>query len=163
MDSLVHVVISEYSGIPRSIVESVYAVAYRLRYRQPTVGDVLRKSKFELEDGIVAALISAALRLLPVDNTVEGIAIRTEKHRIKEVEAKRAEDNFCTELLRSSHVFLREDQQLGNAVTLDVLFQKPTPICGHLCFWLEYKNYFGFRSNPFVVASNKKQLLRYAT
>ena len=159
LNSSVHVVISEYSGIPRSIVESVYAVAYRLRFRQPTVGDVLRNSKFELEDGIVAALISAAQRLLPVDNTAEGIAIRTERH----LEAKRAEENFCTELLRSGHIFLREDQQVGKAVTPDVLFQEPTPICGHLCFWLEYKDSFGFRSNLFVAAKTKKQLLRYAT
>ncbi|CZT08652.1 uncharacterized protein RAG0_13652 [Rhynchosporium agropyri] len=159
LDSPVHVVISEYSGIPRSIVESVYAVAKRLRFKPPTVGDVLRNSKFVLEDGIVAALISAAQRLLPVDNTEEGIAIRTQRH----LEAKRTEENFCTQLLRSGHIFLRENQQLGKAVTPDVLFQESTLICGHLCFWLEYKDSFGFRSNPFVAASTKRQLLKYAT
>jgi hypothetical protein len=81
----------------------------------------------------------------------------------KDMEAKLAEDNFCTELLRSGHIFLREDQQDGMAVTPDVLFRKPTLICGHLCSWLEYKNSFGFRSNPYVAASTRKQLLKYAT
>lgn len=116
-----------------------------------------------LEDAIVSALIAAALRMLPNDDTVEGIAIRAERHRIKAAEARCAEDDFCTELARFGYIFHREDQQAGNVVTPDVLFQKPILICGHLCLWLEYKNYFGFRSNPFVAASTKTQLRRYAT
>lgn len=165
LDSPTHVsiTISGYSGIPRPIVESVFAIACQLRHRKPSVADVLRRSKFALEDGIVTALLSAALRLLPMDNTVEGIALRTEQHRMKRVEAQLAEDYFCVELVRSGYIFLREHQQTGNAVTPDVLFQEPTPVCGHLCLWLEYKNTFGFRSNPYVAASTKKQLQRYAT
>ena len=31
-----------------------------------------------------------------------------------------------------------------------------------MCTWLEYKNYFGFRSNPFVASASKKQYQKYA-
>ena len=36
-------------------------------------------------------------------------------------------------------------------------------VVGHLCQWLEYKNFFGFRENPYVGPRNKKQLRKYAT
>jgi len=128
------------------------------------VDDILRKTKTELDITIVSSLISAALRNLPIDNTPQGLALRTEKHRIKRAESQQAEDAFCMELSRLGHVYLREQHQQGvGAVTPDVRFETPIPICGHLCLWIEYKNYFGFRSNPFIAAQNKKQYQRYAT
>jgi hypothetical protein len=36
-------------------------------------------------------------------------------------------------------------------------------IDGHLCHWIEFKNYFGFKSNPLIASKNKKQLKRYAS
>jgi hypothetical protein len=127
------------------------------------VEDILRRTKTELEHQIVSALISAALRLLPTDDTPYGIALRTEKHQIKAAEAKCAEDSFCVALSRLGLKYIRESQQQGEASTPDILFRKPTIICGHLCFWLEFKNYFGFRENPFVASKNKKQFQKYAT
>lgn len=34
-------------------------------------------------------------------------------------------------------------------------FFKNRPLFVVMCFWLEYNFFFGFRSNPFVAASNK--------
>ena len=141
----------------------VYATAIKLRFKQPTVDDILRRTKTELERQIVSALISAALRLLPIDNTPYGIALRTEKHQVKAAEAKFAEDSFCVALSRCGLKYIRESQQQGETSTPDIRFENPTIICGHLCFWLEFKNYFGFRKNPFVASKNKKQFQRYAT
>ncbi|KAF4633640.1 hypothetical protein G7Y89_g4481 [Cudoniella acicularis] len=152
-----------YIGIPRSIVSPVYATAVRLRFRRPTVDDILRHTETELDNSIVSALIAAALRLLPIDDTPHGIALRTEKLRIKAAEAKHAEDSFCAELSQRGLIFLRESQQQGESSTPDVRFQQPISICGHLCMWLEYKNYFGFRENPFIASKNKKQYHKYAT
>ena len=130
-----------YLGIHRSIVDPVYATAVRLRFEQPTVNDIRRKTGTELDEMIVSSLIGAARRLLPIDNTPQGNALRIEQHRIKLADSKRAEDTFCAELDRLGYVFLREAQQEGEAVTPDVRFIKPTNVCGHLCMWLEYKNY----------------------
>ena len=102
-----------YLGIPRSIIEPIYATAVGLRFKQPTVSDVLRQTGTELDERIVSSLISAALRLLPIDNTPQGIALRIEQHRTKAAESKRDEDTFCSELDRLGYVFFREAQQEG--------------------------------------------------
>jgi hypothetical protein len=101
---------------------------------------------------------------LLVDNTPEGIELQIEKHQIKAAEAKHAEDAFCAKLSRLGSDYLREDQQRAEIVlTPDVRFEEPTFICSHLCFWLEYKNYFGFRANLFVARQSKKQYWKYVT
>ena len=153
----------KYTGIPRSVVSPVYVTAFKQRFTQPTVDDILRLTKTKLEIPIVTALISAALRLLPVDNTLSGIAERVEKHRIMAAEAKRAEDSFCLALSQRGLKYVRESQQQGETATPDIRLQNPTIIYGHLCFWLEFKNYFGFRENPFLASKNKKQFQKYAT
>ncbi|TAQ84811.1 hypothetical protein B7494_g6870 [Chlorociboria aeruginascens] len=153
----------KYIGVSRSVVSPVYATALKLRFQQPTVDDILRHIDTKLDKLIVSTLIAAALRLLPVDNTPNGIALRTEKSRVTAVKAKDAEDSFCAALSRRGLRYLRESQEQGEASTPDVRFEQPTFICGHLCSWLEYKNYFGFRANPFLASKNKKQFRRYAT
>ncbi|KFY82975.1 hypothetical protein V498_08364, partial [Pseudogymnoascus sp. VKM F-4517 (FW-2822)] len=89
LDSPAHIpaTSAKYIGIPRSVVSPVYGTAIKLRFKQPTVDDILQRTKTELERQIVSALISAALRLLPIDNTPYGIALRTEKHQVKAAEA----------------------------------------------------------------------------
>ena len=76
-----------YIGIPRSAVSPVFATARRLRFREPTVDDILRRTKTELNNQIVSALIAAALRLLPVDDMLHGIALQTEKLCLKAAKA----------------------------------------------------------------------------
>lgn len=94
-------------GISRSTINPVYATAVRLRFQQPTVNDMLRQTT-ELDETIVSTLIAAALCLLRVDNTRQGIALRTEQHRIKAAESQHAEDTFYAELSRLGYGFFRE-------------------------------------------------------
>lgn len=153
----------EYLGIPRSVIKPIYDLALGLRFRKPTVDSILSKTKTTLDHAIIAALITAALRLVPVDNTPKGIEARKEKDRIRAAEAKSAEDDFFAQFSRLGYDCLNEDQQKGlSTVTPDVLFREPTSICGHLCSWLEYKDFFGFDANPFVAPKNKKQFRKYA-
>lgn len=45
--------------------------------------------------------------------------------------------------------------------TPDILFLQPVHFHGKECRWIEYKNTFGFKKNPFVHSSHRKQLKRY--
>lgn len=114
LNSSAHIVdtVPVYSGNPSNIVNSVYATALCLRHRKPTIDDVLRKATLELEDEIVSALIAAVLRTLPIDDTPQGIELRTEKNRARTAEAKDAEDNFCAELTQFGYLFLRKANKL---------------------------------------------------
>lgn len=152
-----------YPGIPRSEVTPVFAAACRLCFQQPTVDSLSRQVKTKLEEAVISAIIAAALRLLPTDDTLQGIALRTKQLRIRAAKAKFAEDSFCAELARLGYKFSRECQQKGEAVTPDIRFDEPISVFGQLCWWLEFKDYFGFRRNPFVVAKDKRQFLKYST
>ena len=69
----------------------------------------------------------------------------------------------CGQLTILGYRFLSEAQQKKYTnVTPDVRFAEPTLICGYLCWWLEFKNFFGFRANPFLASQNEKQLRKYA-
>lgn len=165
LDSPAHIpkAINNYPGIPRSEVTTVFATAYRLRFTQPTANSLSKQVKTNLEEEVISAIIAAALRLLPTDDTSEGIALRTEQNRVRAAKAEFAEDGFCAELICLGYKFRRESQQEGETVTPDVRFDKPIFIFGQLCWWLEFKNYFGFRKNPFIAAKDKRQFLKYAT
>ncbi len=152
----------EYLGLHRSIIAPVFACAVRHRYAQPTVDILVRQTKTILDHAIVSALLAAALRLLPVDNSTQGVAIRMEKDRMRAAEAKRAERAFLADFDRLGYDFVGEDEQRGTSSSNpDIRFNKPTLICGHLCWWVECKNFFGFRANPYVAQSNKKQFMKY--
>ncbi|KAG9228201.1 hypothetical protein BJ875DRAFT_508634 [Amylocarpus encephaloides] len=144
--------LNTYSGVPRSEVARVFATACRLRFTQPTASKA-----------VISAIVVAALRLLPTDDTPEGIALRIEQHQVKAAKAKSAEDSFCGELTRLGYKFPRESQQEGEVVTPDIRFDEPIFVLGQLCWWLEFKNYLGFRKNLYVVVKDKKQFLKYAT
>ncbi|CZT13841.1 uncharacterized protein RAG0_17333 [Rhynchosporium agropyri] len=152
-----------YHGVPRAEVAPVFATACRLRFIRPTADSLTKQVKTNLEEAVLSAIMAAALRLLPTDDTVEGIALRTEQSRVKAAKAKFAEDSFCMDLTRLGYKFRRESQQEGEAVTPDIRFDEPISVLGELCWWLEFKNYFGFRKNPFVAAKDKRQFLKYAT
>ncbi|KAL2368806.1 hypothetical protein RJZ57_006811 [Blastomyces gilchristii] len=101
--------------------------------------------------------------LPPLDNTPEGIQWRQEKQRMKEEQARLAETEFTNTIRNLGYVFQTEAEQKESMIspTPDVRFLDPIPISGHLCFWLEYKNYFGFKANPFIASQNKTQLKKY--
>ncbi|RDL39422.1 uncharacterized protein BP5553_03762 [Venustampulla echinocandica] len=158
-------ILVEYLGLDRSVITPVFAFAVRHRSQQPTVDFIVRHTKTTLDEAIVSALLAAALRLLPVENTPQGVARRIEKQRVRTVEAQIAEDAFVAGFRRLGYDFLTENEQKASCrsptLTPDIRFKAPTLVCGHLCWWVEYKDFFGFRANPFVARSNKKQFRRY--
>ncbi|KMW67856.1 uncharacterized protein BDCG_17882 [Blastomyces dermatitidis ER-3] len=82
---------------------------------------------------------------------------------MKEEQARLAETEFTNTIRNLGYVFQTEAEQKESMIspTPDVRFLDPIPISGHLCFWLEYKNYFGFKANPFIASQNKTQLKKY--
>jgi hypothetical protein len=154
---------SEYMGTLQTAVAPVFDLARRLRFTQPDADTITHRSKTQLDRAIVCSLIDAALRLLPLDNSPDGIQRRREKHRIKLEEAQLAEMQFTESVRNLGYIFLTEMEQREPMIspTPDIRFLNPIRICGHLCFWLEYKNYFGFRANPFLASQNRKQFKKY--
>lgn len=149
----------EYLGLDRSVIAPVFAFAVRHRRQKPTVDVIIRRTKTALDNAIVSALLAAALRMLPADKTPQGVA----KRIVRQAEAKSAEDAFVAGFDRLAYDYVTEDEQKGlSTMTPDIRFSKLTLVCGHPCLWLEYKDFFGFRANPYVARSNKKQFRRYA-
>lgn len=151
---------------------------------KPTADVIIRVTKTELDKEIVSSLIEAALRLLPPATTPQGIKEQQEISRKKRELSQKAEDEFINNLRKKGFLFLTEKEQRNgkeaeeekgekkrkkkkkqqmSAPTPDVRFKTSVNISGHTCLWLEYKNFFGFRKNPFVARNNRKQLTRYAT
>ncbi|KAK2731312.1 hypothetical protein FQN57_003453 [Myotisia sp. PD_48] len=155
----------EYMGIPPAAVKPVFALACRLRSSRPNPVTIIQHSRTKLDCAIVSSIIEGALRLPPLDNTPEGIQWRQEKQRMKSEQAQLAEMQFTNSIRNLDYEFQTEAEQRDSMTspTPDIRFLDPVLISGHLCFWLEYKNYFGFRANPFIASQNKKQLKRYTT
>ena len=165
-----------YCGVPGNLIKPVFKMACQLRFEEPTPELVISRTKTELGHDIVSAIVESALRLLPAENTPQGIQARREKAIEKARQAEEAESAFINRLLEIDPHLLREiEQQVQIKAALDAGFDdvskltpdarlsKPTLICGKECTWVEFKNTFGFRSSPFVAAKNKKQFSRYAS
>jgi Protein of unknown function TPD sequence-motif len=111
-------------------------------------------------------LIDTTHRLLPPDNSPQGVKARQLKQKERTERALRAEETFLKHFTELGYQFLDERQQRQQQVgtsSPDILFQRPTVVYGHLCTWLEYKDYFGFRANPYVTSHEKKQFKKYIT
>lgn len=154
-----------YIGIPRDTVGPVFKMACRLRFAKPDVDMLLGRIDTQLDRMIVLALIEAALRLLPPDNTPEGRAEAKKKMQKKMEQARLHETAFIDQLRYFGYQFLteREQKEVQLHPTPDIRFLRPISIQGHLCHWLEYKSYFGFKANPFIASKNKKQLTKYTS
>ncbi|GAA3304362.1 hypothetical protein GCM10020218_103770 [Dactylosporangium vinaceum] len=154
-----------YTGIPRATVTPVFKMACRLRFMKPDVNMLLRCIDTQLDHRVISALIEAALRLLPPDNTIEGKAEAKQRVQKKMEQALLTEMSFIDQLRHFGYQFMTEREQKESQLnpTPDIRFIEPIIIHGHLCHWLEYKNYFGFKANPFIASKNKKQLKKYAS
>ncbi|KAL1854636.1 hypothetical protein Plec18170_004727 [Paecilomyces lecythidis] len=174
-----------YNGVPSAAVGEVFSLALEFRRMKPTADVIIRVTKTELDKEIVSSLIEAALRLLTPATTPQGIKEQQEISRRKRELSQKAEDEFLNNLRKKGFLFLTEKEQRNgkeaeeekgekkrkkkkkkqqmSAPTPDVRFKPSVNISGHTCLWLEYKNFFGFRKNPFVARNNRKQLTRYAT
>ena len=61
-------------------------------------------------------------------------------------------------------ILTEKEQRKGQLrSTADIRFLKPILIDAHLYHWIEFKNYFGFKSNLFIASKNRKQLKKYAS
>lgn len=163
-----------YSGIPASMVKPVFMAACRLRFSEPTVEGLVRSTGTTLDRQVVGAILEGALRLLPTDNSPEGQSSRKTKMAVKAAQALEAETQFVSQIQKFQPRSIGEKEQRENIrraseagsvevvrSTPDMLFSESTSLCGSDINWLEYKNMFGFKSNPFVHKKNKAQLRRY--
>lgn len=163
-----------YNGVPPSTVKPVFRTSYRLRFSKPTVQDIIRSTGTALDPDIVGAILEGALRLLPSDESPEGKIARKTKMATKAAQALAAETAFAAKIQGYQPRSSKEAEQrerIRHAIdagsvhvvklTPDILFFEATQLCGFDCNWLEYKNMFGFKSNPFVHKKNKAQLQRY--
>jgi hypothetical protein len=163
-----------YNGIPAAMIKPVFQAACRIRFASPTVEDLVRLTRTSLATSIVSAILEGARRLLPPDNSPEGQDLRRAEMAKKALQALVAETAFIVQLQKFQPLSMTEEQQnesirikteAGSVnlvrATPDLLFLKTTQLCGFRTNWVEYKNMFGFKSNPFVHGKIKKQLKRY--
>lgn len=64
--SIAHVTDCGYAGIPKAVVAPVFELACSVK---PSVDSMITQTKTQLDHDIVSALIEAAVRLSPFDNT----------------------------------------------------------------------------------------------
>lgn len=165
---------SSYDGVPSAQIKPVFRAACNLRFNNVDAHTIITITRTALNPDIVSAILEGALRLLPPDNTPEGKIARREKMAKKSREAATAEATFVSKIKLFQPDLVDEAQQRAaielaiasgdrtiTKSTPDILFNTPTPICGLQCRWLEYKNTFGFKANPYVHQSNKIQYRRY--
>ncbi|CAG7925969.1 unnamed protein product [Penicillium olsonii] len=158
-------VISPCTGVPRTAVAPVFKMACHLRFMKPDVEMLSGHIETQLDHGVISALIEAALRLLPHDNTAEGRLEAKERMQQKIERALLHELSFVDQARGLGYQFLTEDEQKKSQLrpTPDIRFIEPVWIHGHLCHWIEYKSYFGFKANPFIASKDKKQFNKYAS
>jgi hypothetical protein len=100
--------------------------------------------------------------------------VRRAEMATKALQALEAETAFIVQLQKFQPLSMTEEQQNESIrvkvesgsvnvvkATPDVLFLEATWLCGFRTNWVEYKNMFGFKSNPYVHGKIKKQLKRY--
>lgn len=162
---------TEYQGEDSIDVARVFAAAKRFRFRNPTPALIMHHTQTTLDVGIVRSIIEAAVRLVPAHDANGGSEARRQRDRQRAQIARQAEHDFLTNFSRAEFCFMTEDEQKERAVahdqvlraTPDIRFATSTPVAGHHCLWIEYKHYFGFRENPFVAASERRQAQKYAS
>ena len=165
---------STYDGVNGSVIKSIFRTACLLRFSSPQVDNIISRTGTALDSNVVSAILEGALRLLPPNNTLEGTTTRKAIMALKAEQASAAEAGFVAEVKRVLPELSDEQQQkeqIRTAVengavaitksTPDILFTEPTNTCGVMCKWIEYKNMFGFKSNPFVHKKHRAQLRRY--
>lgn len=166
--------LAPYNGIPAAVIKPIFQAARRIRFATPTVEDLIQLTGTTLDIQVVSAILEGAKRLLPPDNSTEGREMRKVEMAMKTLQALEAETAFVVRLQRLQPRSMTEEQQnesirlkieAGSAdvvrATPDLLFLETTWLCGFRTNWIEYKNMFGFKSNPYVYGKIKKQLKRY--
>ena len=102
---------AQYVGTPKSVVAPVFELVCRLRFEEPSADSIIRQTKTQLDHAIVSALIDAATRLLPFDDTPLTVEARQEKQKRRAARAELAEEAFITNFTRLGYRYLSEVQQ----------------------------------------------------
>ena len=163
-----------YTGVPTTQIRPVFRTACKQRFGRVSAESVIAMTGTTLDPDVVSAILEGALRLLPPDGSIEGQERRKQEMAHKAAHALRAESAFVDQVRRLQPLLQDESQQKerikaaledgrSDAIrsTPDILFDHPTNLYGRSCRWVEYKNTFGFKSNPFVHQKHKKQLRKY--
>nr|POE48932.1 zinc finger protein 37 [Quercus suber] len=171
-DSSLHVEIDgiTYSGIASSKIQPVFRQACRLMHSDPRPSNIIEVTGTTLSVDIVSAIIEGALRLVPPSSSPVDAALRQERSRARAEHALRAETDFVTavrtivpdledEVQQRWRIRRFIDQGMNNVVrsTPDILLPAPSVICGVPCCWIEYKDSFGFKLDPFVHRKSRQQ------
>ncbi|KAG8629827.1 hypothetical protein KVT40_001446 [Elsinoe batatas] len=144
-----------YPGISSAIVKQVFYTAMRMRYQSPTAEKIQLETKTSLDLDIVAAILEGALRVLPPDNSAQGTSfIHLLRHAGLALKDEGQQKRDIKQQIEAGH----EDVA---TITPDVLFLSPTEVCGRTVKWIEYKDMFGFKKNPFIHKKHVKQVRRY--
>lgn len=164
-----------YSGVPVHKIKIVFKAACALRHRNPQTEDIVRTTGSGVDREVVSAIIEGALRLLPPDRSGEGEFLRREKEAIRAAHANAAEHAFVQAIKEYYQGGMRDEYQqkkdirqaVDNGVeniiklTPDIMFDTPAEFNGKQICWMEFKNTFGFRKNPFIHKNHIKQVKRY--
>lgn len=163
-----------YTGVPSTQIRPVFGMARKHRFGRVDADSIIAMTGTSLDPDIVSAILEGALRLLPPDNSIEGQERRRQEMAHKAAHALRAESAFVDQVRRLQPSLQDESQQKQRIKaaledgrsdvvrsTPDIFFDNATNLCGRSCRWVEYKNTFGFKSNPFLHQKHKKQLRRY--
>lgn len=157
-----------YDGEPKAAVQVIFRFACLHRHEAMDAGSVMRRVHTTLSPEVIKSIIDAALKLLPPDNSPQGRLERQLMEQEKKRRAIQAEDAFVRHLEARYQVIRESDvrRALLDAgarphATPDVVFEAPVTIVGAACRWIECKSYFGFGRNPYVAASERKQIKKY--
>lgn len=162
-----------YAGIPAKDVNQIFSDALRMRFARPDASILVQRMATRIQPEVVAAILEGAARLFPIDNSVGGQAVRREIAAERQRRSAAAELRFVTHIRDIGIEFMDEAEQKQHIRTAldsglqpirstpDILFAAPIALRGKQCRWIEYKDYFGFRKNPFVHSKNIKQFKRY--
>lgn len=157
---------TNYKGIQSNLIKPVFDMAQKLKWRNPTVAQICDAVDTDLDTKIIASLIEAAMRVVPANSSPESLVRRQQDEAAKAALAKVAENSFFNVWKVLGFDCLSESQQRklfkGTDSTPDIYFKNPVDLFGVSCNWIEYKNFFGFKANPFIHAKNKQQFQRYA-
>ncbi|PIA96302.1 hypothetical protein CB0940_10225 [Cercospora beticola] len=164
-----------YSGIPAHKIKIIFQAACARRHRNPQIEDIIRTTGTDVDREVVSAILEGALRLLPPDRSEEGDSLRREKEAIRAAHANAAEHSFVQAIKECYQGGMRDESQqkkdirqaIDNGVeniinlTPDIMFDTPAEFNGKQICWMEFKNTFGFRKNPFIHRKHIKQVKRY--
>ena len=119
----------------------IFSIAMQLRLRNPSPEILAQLTDSSLSTDIIRSIIEATKRLLPVDNTVDGITARRQRDRERAERARQAEDHFVGCFQQRGYRLMTESEQKERAIaafrvlhaTPDIIFPEAVVVSGYPC------------------------------